>query len=218
MKKVNDLLGKIGMLLVLVNLFVALISMLFFSPTVYRLFFQKHHLEVQTDLPLEKAEEAHAALLCYLRDQKDDILVADQPFFNARETFHMQDVKRLWQGICKLQMATVAGGFFLLVIGMRKENKRAALRRYTVSALCALSFLLLFVLLWMGADFNAFWSWIHHLLFRHNDFWRLDPNTSIMANMYPSSYWRMILMMGSFAFLLLLAIGIYIDFYYPSRL
>ena len=216
MKRSNDLFGKIGMFLLLINLFVTLICMLFFSRGLYRFFFQTRHLEAETDLTLAEADQAHAALVAYLNRRKENILVADQPFFNERETRHMQDVQTLVSRVRFLQITFALGGGLLLAVGLRREDKREALREYIGSVLTAIGALLLFALVWMGADFDAFWTWVHQRLFPHNDFWLLDPNTSIMSNMYPTAYWRTILMAGSALFLVILG-GIYMDFRRPHR-
>jgi integral membrane protein (TIGR01906 family) len=46
---------------------------------------------------------------------------------------------------------------------------------------------ILFIAIWALADFNQFWT-NFHLLFFDNDLWLLDPNTSIMINLFPGSF------------------------------
>lgn len=217
MKKGNDPLGKIGMILLLGNLFFLLIRMLFFSPTIYRLFFQMHHLEAETDLRPKEAQEVHASLLAYLNGRQENILVADQPLFSQREMLHMQDVKALLQQVRKLQRFTTIIGIGLLAIGLPQEQKREALRRYMQAALIAIGSFLLWAAIWILADFNAFWAGIHQVLFPHNDYWLLDPDISLMVNMYPAAYWRSILLAGVTLFSLLSA-GFYMDFSRLQRL
>ena len=45
----------------------------------------------------------------------------------------------------------------------------------------------LFIAIWCIVDFNAFWTQFHQTFF-DNDLWLLDPNTSIMINMFPESF------------------------------
>ena len=44
-----------------------------------------------------------------------------------------------------------------------------------------------FTAVWAAADFDAFWLNFHYLFF-DNDLFLLDPNTSIMINMFPSAF------------------------------
>ena len=52
--------------------------------------------------------------------------------------------------------------------------------------LCLL-LLVVFVSIWAIADFDAFWLNFHYVFF-DNDLFLLDPNTSIMINMFPSVF------------------------------
>ncbi len=55
------------------------------------------------------------------------------------------------------------------------------------NGLLFLGSLLLFVGIYAIVDFNGFWMNFHHVFF-DNDLFLLDPNISIMINMFPSNF------------------------------
>jgi len=103
----------------------------------------------------------------------------------------MVDVVALFNGwntyktICLIACPFIfAAGFFSI-----SENRaRCFAKRYLAGA--AMFFVLLIAAgIWALIDFNSLW--IHfHLLFFHNDLWLLDPNTSVMINMFPEQFFN----------------------------
>ena len=55
------------------------------------------------------------------------------------------------------------------------------------AGLIVMGILIAFVSIWAIVDFDTFWVDFHYLFF-DNDLFFLDPNTSIMINMFPDTF------------------------------
>ena len=73
-----------------------------------------------------------------------------------------------------------------LVLTHRNESYMILANAYR-NGLLFLGSLLLFVGIYAIVDFNGFWMNFHYIFF-DNDLFLLDPNVSIMINMFPSNF------------------------------
>ncbi|MBR2802787.1 MAG: TIGR01906 family membrane protein [Erysipelotrichaceae bacterium] len=134
-------------------------------------------------------------LLDYLKDERQDISVQAEvhgqmrEIFDQREKDHMVDVKALYQTAVTVKnvSALLAVILFVFVIYSARKDAFAVLWKGYLWAL--LLFAAVFAALGAYAliDFDRFWTTFHQVLF-DNDLWLLDPNTEIMINMVPSSF------------------------------
>jgi integral membrane protein (TIGR01906 family) len=135
------------------------------------------------------------ALLDYLQGKKDNIKVEammnghNVEVFNERETLHMADVKELLDNAVKARDILLWGGAAILaaVIASAKREKFSVLKdayKYSVAAIGAFIAVLG---CWAAVDFYDFWVDFHYLFFDNTLFF-LDPNTSIMINMFPENF------------------------------
>ncbi len=178
-----------------------------------------YHYEYEMGRQAEKigmsAEGLNAAtdtLLDYLQDRRDDIIVETEvhgtmrEVYNERETLHMKDVKNLYQKAVLvrniLACAALAGFAWLFFRDRRHFPSR--LKRGLKHGLICLLVLVLFVSIWAVVDFDAFWLNFHYIFF-DNDLFLLDPNTSIMINMFPTVFFMHMVFLIIFVFALLAA-------------
>ena len=135
------------------------------------------------------------ALLDYLQDKRDDIVVeADvlgekREVFNERETLHMVDVKALYQDTVKLRNIFFLIGIGIFGTGVILAGKQTLLycRRGFKYGVGLTVLFVAMAAFYAVLDFTNFWINFHRLLFK-NDLWILDPNTSIMINMFPENF------------------------------
>ncbi|MBR2067449.1 MAG: DUF1461 domain-containing protein, partial [Solobacterium sp.] len=78
-----------------------------------------------------------------------------------------------------------------------------------------LSVVVAFVAIWAILDFNSFWMNFHYVFF-DNDLFLLDPNISIMINMFPERFFFDMVAMIIFTFLFVVAI-MYLIIHYLYR-
>ncbi|MDD6258632.1 MAG: TIGR01906 family membrane protein [Erysipelotrichaceae bacterium] len=156
----------------------------------------------------EDLMKATDTLLDYLKDKRDDIRLEatvsgyEREVFNERETLHMKDVKVLYQhaSLARWILLIAGAGILIAEYFLNKGYNRIRLFRSGYHyALCFIGIFVGFILIWAVADFYDFWMDFHYLFF-DNDLFILDPNTSIMINMFPETF---------FSDLVLLIIAIY---------
>ncbi|MDO8616588.1 MAG: TIGR01906 family membrane protein [Dehalococcoidia bacterium] len=110
------------------------------------------------------------------------------PLFSAKETVHMADVRNLVQALFAAQVASVALLMTLAVVMLVLWPPRAL----AAAALCG-SLLTAALLGATGllavSGFDAAWGKFHVIAFS-NDFWRLDPDTDHLIQMFPEAFWQ----------------------------
>ncbi len=136
--------------------------------------------------------------------------------FNPRETAHMKDVKdrfRVMNRVQEFSVIYVLVYITAVVLWAREVSTRglamaviagSVIALAGVGAAAALSF----------AGFDSAWESFHEALF-NNDFWRLNPATDHLIQMFPPDFWQNVvfligLLIAAEAALLLLGAVIYL--------
>jgi len=166
-----------------------------FNRSFYEMEYQKNDTVSYTGMSAEDNLRATDALLDYLRDKRQDIVVTakvngfEREVFNERETLHMVDVKALYQSAVTVRNLCVILAVLLIAAAslIGKKNPLFVFTAGWRSGIMLTGLLILFIAVYALADFNAFWTNFHQLFFR-NDLWLLDPRTSIMINLFPGSF------------------------------
>ena len=167
------------------------------APAVYDYAFDRYNAEDATGLSRADLDKTAAALRRYFNNDEKTFYSTvtegglEGPVFNARETRHMEDVKRLFRYVNLAQELSVVYVIAYVVsffIWAREGNVRQlaaqALMGLGVGVL-ALGGVAIFAAFGFGAAFDRF----HELFFR-NDFWQLDPRTDHLVQMFPEGFWR----------------------------
>ena len=193
--KNTKILSVISCFLLSLALLATVIDFCCFDLSFYRKEYTANNTETWTGMNMEDNLKATECLLDYLKDRRDDIVVrgvvngVEREVFNERETLHMVDVKALYQKAFLARNLAAIAGFAIMAFVILKGKK--SLREFLLEGfregVLATVCLVAFVAVWALADFNAFWTQFHLLLF-DNDLWLLDPATSIMINLFPSSF------------------------------
>lgn len=164
-------------------------------------------------------------LLDYLKGDRNNINVKvevdgkQREVFDKQEKQHMVDVKNLYQDAMTLRNISLIIILILLLLiayDNKKEVKEVLTYTYQrvfilfLFALCAL-------LIYAISDFTTFWTKFHHLFFS-NELWLLDPNTSIMINMFPEQFFFHLVFLIATSFILV-SLGAFIySIYYQKKL
>lgn len=187
----------------------ALIFVLLVSSIDFHAFNKNYYREQYTNLntaeSLGMSDEdlfaATDALLDYLHDDREDILVEGEVFgfkreiFTERETLHMVDVKNLYQNVLTARnVATIIGVLaliYLIIFSRKEENGLNMLKKQLAGSFIQISICLLIAVGLLAGyalmDFTSFWIGFHELFFT-NDLWQLNPANSIMINMFPEIF------------------------------
>lgn len=182
-------------LLVLLGVLLTVIDGLCFAKGFYEYEYQKGAQAEKIGMSEEGLMDATVTLLDYLKDRRDDIVVktevhqTEREVYNEREKLHMVDVKQLYQNACTARnlFLLIAAGLFCFLYFTHKVSFLHDLYRGWKDALLLMILFVSFIAIWCIADFNGFWMQFHYIFF-DNDLFLLDPNTSIMINMFPESF------------------------------
>lgn len=199
--KLNKIVGTIAMTLLALSLLLTVIDYFCFDRSFYKNQYLKNNTTAYTNMSEEDLMKATDTLLDYLRDKRDDIKVegivngAVREIYDERETLHMVDVKALYLNVIKVRnwISMIGIGALLLSLFFYKGNKYYFLRGCFNKGITILFLIVIAILLYALADFNRFWTNFHHVFFT-NDLWLLDPNISIMINMFPEQFFRAIVL------------------------
>jgi len=160
-----------------------------------RNFYVKEYAKLDTaesiGISEEDLTEATEALLSYMEDKRDDLVVyaefaeGEEEVFGEREKLHMVDVKNLYLGAMTAGIICACMGVIGIVLLFIK-NKRAAAEGYLIgNAVFFVAFGALAI--FAATDFNMFWYKFHQVFFT-NDLWLLDPATDVLIQMVPSQF------------------------------
>ncbi|MGL5439763.1 MAG: TIGR01906 family membrane protein [Filifactoraceae bacterium] len=134
-------------------------------------------------------------LLEYLKGDIDSLNISvpingrNMVVFDDREKNHMVDVRELFQKLekCIIGLGTLA--ICLICISLyiyKRETIESVARSFIKSAIWFILVGLILVVIFVG-NFDWFWTNFHLLLFK-NDLWMLDPEVSVMINMFPLEF------------------------------
>ena len=120
--------------------------------------------------------------------------------FNARETAHLADVRDLFRGLFTIQVIAVAVVLTLAVLMLVWWPVRALAAAALYGSLLTMGLVGLTGLVAL-TGFDAVWTQFHFLAFT-NDFWRLNPASDHLIQMFPEPFWQDItLLIGAFTLL-----------------
>lgn len=182
-------------IMVIYILFVSCINIFAFNRNFYTLEYNSLNTAQNLGMSETSLYVATDTLLDYLQDYRDNIDVKvevnnrEREVFDAREKAHMIDVKKLYQDalmIRNVMVVIVIALVLFLYYDNKKEFKEVISYAYIRVSLMFL-FALCALLLYAISDFTTFWTNFHKVFFS-NDLWLLNPNTSIMINMFPETF------------------------------
>jgi integral membrane protein (TIGR01906 family) len=163
---------------------------------LYEYGFDKYDVEAQTGFPRDEISRVGQELRRYFNNSEGTIHVLveeggrEVSFFNDRETAHLRDVKHLFQITFRVEELSIAY-VFTYVVGVFIWAREGSLRRLATQVLAG-SLLAIAVILALGAvallGFDRAFEEFHLIAF-NNDFWRLDPRTDHLIQMFPQDFW-----------------------------
>ena len=194
-QKLTEILAFCTGLALSVAVMLTVIDLVCFFKPFYTYEYKAGHQAEKIGMSEEGLQEATDTLLDYLQDRRDDIIVETEvngmmrEVYDMRETLHMVDVKNLYQGALKVRGILALCGCVLLgvLVYFRRGETFGIMKRGYTRALGFLFLFLAFAVIYAAVDFNSFWMRFHYIFF-DNDLFLLDPNVSIMINMFPERF------------------------------
>lgn len=195
MNNIKKIVCAIAFFLLSIASILTIVDLCCFDRVFYEQEYAKDNTEMRIGMGDEDLMKSTNALLDYLQDERDDIVVEVEvngnmrEVFDERETAHMVDVKDLYQGAVLVRNITAIAGSVLLcaVLIIAKEKRLSIVKDGFVYGIGLTITLIAAIAIYAMVDFTAFWINFHELFF-DNDLWLLNPNTSIMINMFPEVF------------------------------
>jgi integral membrane protein (TIGR01906 family) len=192
------------------------------EPRIYRYAVDQYDAVRTTGIERDELLRAGAEIRRYFNNGEDLITVRVQEdgrevsLFNERETVHMKDVKDRFRLMNRVQEFTTL--YVVVYIAVVVLWAREVSPRGLAKAVVAGSVVTLAAVGGAGAlglsGFDSAWVQFHEALFS-NEFWRLNPATDHLIQMFPPAFWESVvfligLLVAAEAALLLLGAVIYL--------
>lgn len=195
MNRIKPVISAIAFFLLSVAAILTIVDIACFNRGFYEKEYAKDETAARIGMSDEDLMKSTNTLLDYLQDKRDDIVVEVEvsgdmrEVFDERETAHMVDVKALYQGAVLVRNVTAITGFVLLgmVLVFSGSERLSIMKTGFVYGVGLVITLIAAIAVYAVFDFTAFWTNFHQIFF-DNDLWLLDPNTSIMINMFPEIF------------------------------
>jgi integral membrane protein (TIGR01906 family) len=192
------------------------------EPRVYTYAVDQFDAVRTTGIEREELLRAGGEIRRYFNSDQEDLLIRvdlngrEVDLFNARETVHMKDVKERFSLMNRAQefsTLSVLGYIAIAVLWSREVSTRQLAMQAAIGSVLVLATIGGAGALGMSG-FDGAWEDFHQLIF-NNDFWRLNPATDRLIQMFPPAFWENIvfligLLAAAQAALLLFASGIYL--------
>ena len=188
-------LSALAGLALFLSLLLTSIDLLCFNRSFFRWQYSLNHTAESIGISEDGLMNATNALLDYMQDKRDDIKVievvngSEREIFDERETLHMVDVKNLYLNAMNTRTVLLVGSIVILTLlaFTHRNQSYTILSNAYRNGLLFLGSLIIFIASYAIVDFNGFWMNFHYVFF-DNDLFLLDPNISIMINMFPSNF------------------------------
>lgn len=167
------------------------------APVVYSYAFDRYNAEEATGLARPDLDSTATALRQYFNNNEKTFYhqVTEDGLptsvFNARETRHMEDVKRLFVWVNRIQEVSVvfvlayAVAFFI----WSREADPRQLAGQSLAGIALGTLAVGAIGVFAAFGFEAAFTRFHELFFT-NDFWQLNPQTDHLIQMFPEGFWR----------------------------
>jgi integral membrane protein (TIGR01906 family) len=163
----------------------------------YRHGFREYHADQVTGVSMADLDRAAGEIVSYFEDDSTTLRVIvsqdgqETSLFNARETEHMKDVKKLMRFLYRANEVSLAVVLAYVVCVFLWARERS-LRTLAVQSIggVGLGFAVVAVIGGFAlTGFDAAWTRFHEIVF-NNDLWLLNPATDHLIQMFPEGFWQ----------------------------
>jgi len=192
------------------------------EPRVYRYAIDNYDVVQTTGIDRDELIRSGVEIRRYFNNDADRLEIQvenngrQESLFSERETAHMADVKDRFRLVNRAQELSVLYGA-VYVAAVVLWAREISVRRLAVQVAIGSALVLVAIGVVGGigmAGFDSAWESFHELLFS-NDFWRLNPRTDHLIQMFPPDFWESIVffigvLVAAEAAVLLIIAGIYL--------
>ncbi len=183
----------LGILLSIILLFIS-VEITVFNSNNYKKSFVKYNATEATGMDEENLQHVIEDILRYLKDNRKEldtrtiIRGENRVVFGGREKLHMIDVKELFVKGRNFRNVSLVLFIIMVLFFIKKDKhwKKSISNTLLYTSVINIAFLIILLVL-MKTDFNRYFNYFH-IIFFDNDLWELDPNTSILVQMFPEGF------------------------------
>lgn len=218
----NKWISRLAGLCFVLTILLTSIQVVCFQPAFFQYEYHKNQTSQALNISQQDLMKATNTLLEYTQGKRENMIVKitqdgfEKEAFDQRETAHMVDVKNLYQNAMRVRnvflvMMIICYGYLFL----KKMSWQMIFKGYQM-ALCLVIMMLAAIGIWGIVDFNSFWLQFHYVFFT-NDLFFLDPNISLMINMFPETFF-FDMVFALFIFNLTCYGCVYLGFWWKGRI
>jgi integral membrane protein (TIGR01906 family) len=159
--------------------------------------FRDYNVTETTGISIFDLDRAAGEIVDYFENNANElrIIVSEDnrevSLFNAEETAHMHDVKRLMRFVFRLNEISLAY-VLLYVAGSVLWSRERSLRGLAWDALSGMAVLFALIVAagaMAAAGFDSFWTRFHEIAFPGGG-WQFNPDTDHLIQMFPEQFWQ----------------------------
>ncbi|HOK62294.1 MAG TPA: TIGR01906 family membrane protein [Soehngenia sp.] len=146
--------------------------------------YEKNGVYEVTHKSYEELENLSKKIIGVLKGNSDVSELS--PYFSSKEISHMKDVQNLFIFAKVLKLIAAVSGLIIIFSYLRKDKSRIMGKWLGVGL--SFNYVLLIILaVLVKTNFNKYFI-IFHKLFFNNDLWLLDPNTDLLIQIMPETF------------------------------
>jgi len=178
---------SVPMVLITSNLRVA-----FNSEYLYESGFTRYGISQATGIPNTELNRAAHQIISYWNSEEPYFIhrYGGSTLYNDKEITHLADVKKLIKGLYRVHWASLGVVLLNISVGFlvyRRPFFSRLMYQVFLGGLLTLSLIVLTGIS-LAVAFPTLFQLFHELSFA-NDFWKLDPRTDLLIQMFPEPFW-----------------------------
>ena len=192
----------------------------------YEFAFERYEIEENSGLDKQQLNIVGASVIDYFQNARNDELLnvklqkngMEYSLFSEREILHMYDVKIIMGRLFQVHNITfvITIVYITSIFLWTQEKKFSYLGSLLIYSGVGMLAVLIASALIIFAGFDRAFEQFHLILF-NNDFWKLNPSTDALIQIFPRQFWlditKIICILTIFQSLLLILSGYMLSFY-----
>lgn len=159
--------------------------------------FRDYNAAQVTGVALPELDRAAQDIVNYFENDVSTLRIVvnqngdETSLFNANETSHMKDVKRVMQVVFRLNDVSVVIilAYISAVVLWARERSPRQLARLALWGIGVMVAFVGFISIFAVTGFDAAWTRFHEIVFPGGN-WQFNPDTDHLVQMFPDGFWQ----------------------------
>jgi len=159
--------------------------------------FRQYNAAEATGVALPELDRAAQDIVGYFENDVSTLRIVvnqngdETSLFNANETAHMKDVKRVMRVMFRMNEVSlvIILAYISAVVLWARERSPRQLARLAVSGIVVMAAFVGFLAIFAVTGFDAAWVRFHEIVFPGGN-WEFNPDTDHLVQMFPDGFWQ----------------------------